>query len=74
MGIIDTTYYSFECSKCKAKEIAKVHDKGNGYSGSHWQHGPTCVNFIVKWDGSGLTEPSVTSAVCRACGIPAIIS
>lgn len=71
MGYIDQTYHSFRCPKCGATESCKILDKGNNYSGSWWQPGPSLEKFDVQWSGGNKTEPRVERAVCKLCKVEA---
>jgi hypothetical protein len=48
---------------------AKVHDKGNRFSGSDWQSRGNFEGFESVWklDDSG-GEPTLISATCKQCG------
>jgi len=71
VGIIDKTTYRLTCPKCGAVEKANVLDKGSNWSGSYWQSGATFERFETSWSGGGSTEPDLTSATCRQCGVAA---
>ncbi len=69
MGIIDTNNYTIRCDSCGVLGHAKVHDKGNRFSGSDWQSHGNFKGFESVWkhDDSGC-EPTLISAICKACG------
>lgn len=69
MGIIDTNNYTIKCDSCGALGHAKVHDKGNRFSGSDWQARGNFEGFESVWqqDDSG-AEPKFISATCKKCG------
>jgi len=72
MGFIDETIYMFTCPQCKKEERVKLLDKGSTFGGSHWQHGIDVEHFDVTWIGGGKVEPTVESAYCKKCKVPAI--
>lgn len=69
MGILDTNNYTVKCATCGAIGHAKVHDKGNRFSGSHWQSRGHFEGFESVWhQDKPSNEPTLISATCNACG------
>jgi len=69
MGTLDRTSYRFTCPQCGVIEKVTILDKGNQYSGSDWQSGPTLNNFNVTWDQDQYTEPQIASISCKNCHV-----
>jgi hypothetical protein len=67
MGYIDQTEYRLTCTSCNISETSKVLERGSAY-GSSWQEGTSFSRFETKWSGGGSQEPTLTLAVCKACG------
>ena len=74
MGYFDETRYTLTCKSCGHSEVRTVLDKGSGWSGSHWQSGTEFEKFETTWTGGRRDEPTLTRAVCRACGKPADVT
>lgn len=74
MGYIDETSYTLTCTKCGDSERKKILDKGSMWSGSHWQSGAEFEKFETTWTGGEREEPTLTHAVCRACGEPVALA
>ena len=69
MGIIDTATVTLTCPKCGLTEGSRIRDKGNGWSGSHWDW-PSYTKFNVTLGGSVKTEPTVAGK-CPQCDVEA---
>ena len=74
MGILDKTTHKLTCPQCGMSEVATVLDRGSEWSGPCWQEGPAMQQFHVKWHGSDKTEPTITTATCKKCGVPATVT
>ena len=75
MGMIDRCTYTLTCEICKTSESQAVVDRGSGYGGSSWGHGPDFAKFDSTWTGGGgNSEPELKSATCKACGANAALS
>ena len=69
MGIIDKASYKFTCPQCGITETATILDKGNRYSGSDWQSGPSLAHFNISWKRDEYSEPQIESVSCKECRI-----
>ena len=74
MGIIDTNNYTLKCESCGTIGTAKVHDRGDSYSGSFWQSRGDFDDFNSVWkqEKPG-SEPEFISATCKKCSKPATL-
>ncbi len=68
MGYIDKVTYNINCPNCGAQETVKILDKGNRYSGSDWQSGPSLSSFNVSWTQADFSEPEISTISCKQCG------
>lgn len=69
MGTIDGENITLTCPSCGTTETCRILDKGNGYSGSHWQR-PTFEKFEIAVTGTASTYYNVTG-VCPSCQVAA---
>ncbi|WP_300678478.1 hypothetical protein [Nocardioides sp.] len=69
MGTIDSATITLTCPGCGLTESDRILDKGNGWSGSHWQR-PTFKKFHATVTGSEKTDFDV-SGTCPTCKVSA---
>lgn len=73
MGIIDSMTFTLVCRECGTSESIQAVDRGSIWSGSHWSGLSSAARFDVTSVGGALVAPTVTSATCKSCGLPARI-
>ena len=71
MGVIDKTTYLLSCERCSVEETSSILEKGSNWGGSHWQSEADFTKFMTSWKGGGVAEPTLLSATCISCEMPA---
>lgn len=72
MGFLDSNNFTIICPKCRAKEEARVVQRGSVF-GANWRSPPTLQKFTAEWQDRG-AGPVIDIAKCRSCDVEAIIT